>query len=65
MDTAPWSALPSVRETAPVVLTIGRLEFRKAPEVLVEAAARVGFKRLPLHLSCGVPSLDAAHGDPD
>ena len=41
MDAAPWSALPSVRETAPVVLTIGRLEFRKAPEVLVEAAGRL------------------------
>ena len=36
MDTAPWSVIPSVKDTAPVVLTIGRLEFRKAPEVLVE-----------------------------
>jgi glycogen(starch) synthase len=41
IDTSRWSSLPSARDTSPVVLTVGRLEFRKAPEVLVEGAARL------------------------
>jgi glycogen(starch) synthase len=41
MDSSRLSLLPSVHDTDPVVLTVGRLEFRKAPEVLVEAAARL------------------------
>jgi glycosyltransferase involved in cell wall biosynthesis len=41
IDAAPWSVVPSVRDTAPVVLTVGRLDARKAPEVLVEGAARL------------------------
>jgi glycogen(starch) synthase len=41
MDSSPWSSLPSAHETAPVVLTVGRLDFRKAPEVLVEAAVQL------------------------
>lgn len=41
IDPSRWSSLPLVHDTAPMVLTVGRLEFRKAPEVLVEAAARL------------------------
>jgi glycogen(starch) synthase len=41
IDPSRWSSLPSAHDTAPVVLTVGRLEFRKAPEVLVEGAARL------------------------
>jgi glycogen synthase len=41
MDPSLWSALPSALETAPVVLTVGRLDFRKAPDILVEAAVQL------------------------
>lgn len=37
----PWSACPPVEQTEPVVLFVGRLERRKAPEVLVEALGRL------------------------
>ncbi len=41
LDLELWSGLPPVAETDPVVLCVGRLERRKAPEVLVRAMARV------------------------
>lgn len=41
VDAAPWSALPSPRDAGPVVLTVGRLDHRKAPDVLVRSAARL------------------------
>lgn len=39
IDSADWPALDSAGATPPRVIAVGRLEGRKAPEVLVEAAA--------------------------
>lgn len=41
LRTGPWATCPSVDGTGPVVLFVGRLERRKAPEVLVEALGRL------------------------
>jgi glycogen synthase len=41
VDAQLWDALPSPSTTAPLVLAVGRLEARKAPDVLLEAAARL------------------------
>jgi glycosyltransferase involved in cell wall biosynthesis len=42
MDASTWASLPSPLDTGPVVLTVGRLDYRKAPDVLVQAAAGLG-----------------------
>jgi glycosyltransferase involved in cell wall biosynthesis len=39
IDVAPWAAVESAERAPPRVLAVGRLEGRKAPEVLVRAAA--------------------------
>lgn len=41
MNMSGWSSLPSARDAGPVVLTVGRLDYRKGPELLVEAAAEL------------------------
>jgi glycosyltransferase involved in cell wall biosynthesis len=49
MDMDMWTSLPPVDASPPRVLAVGRLEARKAPEILVRAAAS---------LSAEVPELD-------
>jgi glycosyltransferase involved in cell wall biosynthesis len=39
VDAQRWRSAPSVNTTGPLVLAVGRLEPRKAPDVLVDAAA--------------------------
>jgi glycogen synthase len=39
VESNPWETLPSAESTPPRVLAVGRLEGRKAPEVLVRASA--------------------------
>ena len=39
VDVSPWTGLAGAEESPPRVLAVGRLEGRKAPEVLVSAAA--------------------------
>jgi glycogen(starch) synthase len=39
VDVGPWTGLEGAEESPPRVLAVGRLEGRKAPEVLVRAAA--------------------------
>lgn len=39
VDSHRWHSAPSVSTTGPLVLAVGRLEPRKAPDVLVDAAA--------------------------
>lgn len=41
IDAHRWEGIPSARTSAPLVLAVGRLESRKAPDLLVEAAARL------------------------
>jgi glycosyltransferase involved in cell wall biosynthesis len=41
VDADRWQGLPSAVTTAPLVLAVGRLEPRKAPDVLLAAAARL------------------------
>lgn len=42
IDLEAWSSVAPVGETAPTVMLVGRLEHRKAPDILVEACARLG-----------------------
>jgi glycosyltransferase involved in cell wall biosynthesis len=49
LDVEAWRDVSSVTETSPVVLSVGRLDATKAPEVLVEAAAT---------LALAVPELE-------
>lgn len=39
LEAAPWASAPPAEEALPRVLAVGRLEERKAPEILVRAAA--------------------------
>ena len=41
VDLDTWAGLPPVASTAPVALVVGRLERRKAPEVVVDACASI------------------------
>lgn len=41
VDAHRWQGLPSAATTAPLVLAVGRLEPRKAPDVLLAAATRL------------------------
>jgi glycosyltransferase involved in cell wall biosynthesis len=41
VDLDRWAGVPPVADTRPTVLSVGRLEPRKAPEVLVDAAAEL------------------------
>jgi glycosyltransferase involved in cell wall biosynthesis len=41
IDLPGWNGVPLPDKTDPIVLSVGRLESRKAPEVLVQAAARL------------------------
>lgn len=41
VDLARWRGLGDVGESPPTVLTVGRLERRKAPELVIDAAARL------------------------
>jgi glycosyltransferase involved in cell wall biosynthesis len=41
IDLKRWSSCPPADGTGPVVLSVGRVEARKSPETLVEAAARL------------------------
>ena len=41
LRSGPWRGCPRVQDTDPVVLFVGRLERRKAPEVLVEALGSI------------------------
>jgi glycogen synthase len=41
VDPEPWAAVGGAGATPPIVLAVGRLERRKAPEMLVEACGRL------------------------
>jgi glycosyltransferase involved in cell wall biosynthesis len=41
VDLEPWTSCASVARTMPAVLVVGRLEARKSPETLVDAAAKL------------------------
>jgi len=41
VDLEQWATVPPIADGPPVVLSVGRLESRKAPEVLVDAAAEL------------------------
>ncbi|HEY2735136.1 MAG TPA: glycosyltransferase family 4 protein [Polyangiales bacterium] len=53
-EPGPLAALAPPRATEPVVLTVGRLEWRKGPDVLIEAAGRLLARGVPIKLVfCG------------
>jgi glycogen(starch) synthase len=64
VDPAPWLSLPSVENTRPVILVVARLEFRKAPEVLIEAARHLRGRVEGLKLAFVGTSSDARDGRP-
>lgn len=41
-DTAPFAQMPDATTTAPTILAVGRLEWRKAPDTLLEAVGLLG-----------------------
>ncbi|HEX4352064.1 MAG TPA: glycosyltransferase family 4 protein, partial [Polyangiales bacterium] len=53
-DPGPLAALAPPRATEPIVLTVGRLEWRKGPDVLIEAAGLLVQRGVPIKLVfCG------------
>ncbi|HEX4352676.1 MAG TPA: glycosyltransferase, partial [Polyangiales bacterium] len=53
-DPGPLAALAPPRATEPIVLTVGRLEWRKGPDVLMEAAGLLVQRGVPVKLVfCG------------
>jgi glycosyltransferase involved in cell wall biosynthesis len=53
-DAAPLANIPPVARTEPIVLTVGRLEWRKGPDVLIDAAGLLVRAGIPCKLVfCG------------
>ena len=63
IDPAPWAGLPGAEAAPPVVLAIGRLERRKAPEVLLAACASLAREGAAVELVLAGRS-QSAYGSP-
>jgi glycogen synthase len=59
-----WGAAPEAAGTTPTVLAVGRLDHRKAPEVLVDAAAELATKIQGLEVVFVGPSVQRPDGVP-
>lgn len=58
LRAGPWGSCPPAGGTGPVVLFVGRLEQRKAPEVLVEAAGLLAAEVPGIRVVCVGQALD-------